>query len=64
MDKIFANQNEDVVHYELYDFYSNLILKGNLRNQTEINVSRYKKGIYILKITTTDAHETHRIIIE
>ena len=50
--------------FELYDFDSNLILKGKLGTQTTIDASIYKKGRYILKISSGKESETHHIIVE
>lgn len=51
-------------NYKLYDFQSNLVLKGKLNNQANnINVSALKKGMYFLKIYTNENVETHQIII-
>lgn len=51
-------------NYKLYDFQSNLVLKGKLDKQiNNINVSALRKGMYILKIYTDENVETHQIII-
>ncbi len=49
--------------YELYNFHGNLITKGNVSDITTIDVSSYKKGSYILKITSNSTSETHHIIV-
>lgn len=51
-------------NYKLFDFQSNLVLKGKLDKQKKsINVSSLRKGMYILKIYTDENVETHQIII-
>lgn len=49
--------------YELYDFDSNLVSKGDLKSKTNIDTSKYKKGRYILKINVKGKIETNHIII-
>jgi len=49
--------------FELYDFNQNLISKGQINNLTNINVSNFKKGRYILLIITNGNYESHQIII-
>ncbi len=50
--------------FELYDFSSNLLLSGKLSNLLTIDVSKYKKGKYILKIHSGGKTESHQIIVE
>ena len=50
--------------FELYDFNSNFIKKGELNNQTIIDISKYKRGRYFLKINSKGKSRTHNIIIE
>lgn len=57
------NMSSNIETYELYDFNSKLILKGKLSNQNSIDTSKYKKGIYFLKIISKNNIETHQIII-
>jgi len=49
---------------ELYEFNSNLIYKSKINSQLVIDISDYKKGRYILKITKNKKSETHHIIIK
>lgn len=49
--------------YELYDFNSNILVKGVLDKQTFIDISKYKKGKYFLKINSNGKIKTHQIII-
>ncbi len=50
--------------FKFYDFYSHLTLEGKLYDVTNIDVSKLKKGRYILKIKINqDTEETHHIII-
>lgn len=64
VDASGMDENTGFDTYELYDFSSNLISKGKLSNQTNIDVSIYKKGRYILKIRSNGKLETSHIIIE
>lgn len=50
--------------YQLFDFNTNIITNGDITDITTINVSNYRKGIYILKIYSKDKSETHKVIIE
>ncbi len=59
-----SREIESSYSIELYDFNSNLIFKSILRNQKSINISKYKKGKYILKINKNNKTETHHIIIK
>lgn len=49
--------------YELYDFYENLVSKGQISNLTKLDVSNFKAGRYILLIITDENYESHNIII-
>jgi len=61
---IAFNLTELKSNYKLYDFQSNLVLKGKLDKQMNIiNVSALSKGMYILKIYIGENVETHQIII-
>lgn len=53
----------DIVPYQVYDFSGTLIEKGNLTHESAIEVSRYKKGTYLLKIDKTSRPEIHKVII-
>lgn len=55
---------DDQPTYQLYDFYANILTRGDIRDITTINISNYKKGIYILKISFKDKSEIHKVIIE
>ncbi|MET2984848.1 T9SS type A sorting domain-containing protein [Aureibaculum conchae] len=59
-----TKEEETIDSYELYDLYSNLISKGSISNKMNIDVSNYKKGIYVLKIILKDKPEIHQVIIE
>src|SRR5690606_25989073 len=50
--------------YEIYSFEAKFIEKGLLGGNRSIDVSKYKKGRYILKIKVNGKTETHHIIIE
>lgn len=57
--------SDNETSYQLYDFNAILIEKGDLNNQKKsIDVSNYKKGIYILKIEKGKEFETHSVIIK
>ena len=59
-----SREIESSYSIELYDFNSNLIFNSFERNQKSINISKYKKGKYILKINKNNKTETHHIIIK
>jgi hypothetical protein len=61
--KSSLNEKETTSYFELYDFNNNLIKKGFLRNQLNIDASSYKKGRYILKIVGRK-EETHYLIVK
>lgn len=50
--------------YELYDFNSTLVSRGKINDITNIDISNYKKGEYILKINSKGKSKTHHVIIE
>ena len=50
--------------YKLYDFNGKLIQKDNFINSTRVDVSKLKKGRYILITKTGDQVKTHHIVIE
>lgn len=50
--------------YELYDYNGNLTDKGTVNDETNIDVSNYKKGRYFLKINSSKKSKVHQIIIE
>lgn len=52
------------IPYQIYDFNGTLVEKGNFKNQSAVNVSKYKKGNFILKIFKGGKSETHQIIIK
>lgn len=61
-----SNSNFDInknISYELYNFNQNLVSKGQITNLTNIDVSNFKKGRYILLIITNGNYESHNIII-
>lgn len=62
-----SNSNFDIdknSQYELYDFYQNLVSKGDISNLTNLDVSKFKEGLYILLIITNGNYESHQIIIK
>lgn len=50
--------------FKIYDFNGSEVLSGKLNSKTNIDVSKLKKGKYILVINTNGNNETHQIIIE
>ncbi len=58
-----AKNNKKESSYELYDFNQNLVSKGRIRERNKINLSKFKKGHYILLINTDGHYESHRVII-
>jgi len=65
--KDVSNSNFDIdknSQFELYDFYQNLVSKGDISNLTNLNVSNFKEGLYILLIITNGNYESHQIIIK
>lgn len=48
--------------YELYNFYQSLVSKGPISNLTNLDVSNYKKGRYILLIITDGNYESHNLM--
>jgi hypothetical protein len=50
--------------YKLHDFNGKLLQQGNFTNTTKIDVSRFKKGRYILITKTGDQEKTHHIVVE
>ncbi len=50
--------------FELYNFNSELVMSGELKEITNIDVSALKKGTYILRIRTNDHVEAQKIIIQ
>ncbi|MEH6659620.1 S8 family serine peptidase [Leeuwenhoekiella marinoflava] len=58
-------QNSSDVQYEIFDFNSNSIYKNYISNdKAVINVSKLKKGRYILKIYGMKEEETHHLIVQ
>ncbi len=60
------NKIQSAYCYRLYDLNTGLIvLEGDLSAKTEIDVSRLRKGKYVLKIQIEkDKEETHSVIID
>tara|TARA_R110002049_G_scaffold163000_1_gene328790 strand:+ start:3228 stop:4088 length:861 start_codon:yes stop_codon:yes gene_type:complete len=56
--------NTEFNSFNLYDFQSELVLSGKLKELTNIDVSALEKGTYILKIHINGNIETHQIIIK
>ena len=56
--------NTSEYQIKFYDFNAKLIFEDFIRNQISIDVSKFKKGRYILKITKGLESETHHIIIK
>lgn len=50
--------------YKLYDFNGKLLQQGIFTNTAKIDVSRFKKGRYILITKTGDQEKTHHIVVE
>ena len=56
---------EAVVAVEMYDIYGSLKLRRAVQNnKTQINVSEFAKGAYVLKITIDSKVETHKIMVQ
>ncbi|WP_075344532.1 T9SS type A sorting domain-containing protein [Tenacibaculum agarivorans] len=55
-----SNKNS---YYEVYNFNAKLIEKGWLKGSNQIDVSGYKKGKYIIRISTNDEIESHVFIV-
>jgi len=50
--------------YSLYDFNGKLLQKGSFTNKTTVDVSRLKKGRYILITQTGDKEESHHVVVQ
>ena len=50
--------------FDLYDFRGNVLLSGFLNDITNIDVSKFKKGRYVLKINANGEEEMHHIVIK
>jgi hypothetical protein len=50
--------------FKIYDFNGSKVLSGKLDSKINIDVSKLKKGRYILEINADGNNETHQIIIE
>lgn len=61
-----TNDSQSKHYYRFYEFTSNqVVLEGKLSDKTEIDVSKLRKGKYILKIQIgKDKDETHQIIVD
>ena len=57
------NLNISPVNIYLYDIYGNLIKQMYIENPQNIDISKYSKGIYILKIKTNNNTLNKKIII-
>ena len=57
------NLNISPVNIYLYDIYGNLIKQMYIENPQNIDISKYTKGIYILKIKTNNNTLNKKIII-
>jgi hypothetical protein len=59
------NEIQSTHYYRFYDFKSRVVvLEGYLTTKTEIDVSKLRKGEYILKIEIDkDKEEAHHVII-
>lgn len=55
---------ESRIRFKMYDLNGILVEIGILSNQSSIDVSKYNKGNYILKIDEGSNSETHHIIIK
>jgi hypothetical protein len=62
---VISVQNYDFKYfdYELFDFESNSVLRGNSSDDT-IDISRLMAGFYILKLFNTNSPQTFKIIKE
>ena len=58
------NFKKSIGSFKLYNFNSELVLSGQLKNLTNIDVSNLREGKYILKIHTNGNIERHQIIIK
>lgn len=54
----------DPISYQIYDLNGIVIENGDLRKQSIIDLSNYKKGSFILKIDKDIKSEIHKIIIK
>ncbi|WP_248724246.1 T9SS type A sorting domain-containing protein [Seonamhaeicola sp. ML3] len=59
-----VTSSRSVNTYRLFDFSGNLVISGQMDDETLIDVSKLKKGTYILKINANGEEETHQIVIE
>ncbi|MBD8489821.1 T9SS type A sorting domain-containing protein [Echinicola sp. CAU 1574] len=50
--------------FQLYDSNSNLVLEGKINGNKSIDVSKFMRGRYILKLLSNGAIESHHIILE
>ena len=58
------NVEKSIGSFKLYNFNSEFVLFGQLKNLTDIDVSNLREGKYVLKIYTNGNIETHQIIIK
>jgi hypothetical protein len=58
-----SSSEDNNTTYELFDFNSILQTSGNFKDKIDLNLSSYKKGKYILKITSGKNSEAHHIIL-
>ncbi len=50
--------------YSIYDIHGKIILSGKSNSENPINVSKFKKGTYFIKITYNDLSTTKKFIVK
>lgn len=52
-----------VVNAELYSISGKLVYTSKITNQTQLDLSGYSAGVYLLKLETDNGHEVHQLMI-
>ena len=62
-NSFYVNFEGTTAEYELFDVIGKSVQKGIVQNSQEINVSKLRKGVYVINIKTANFNENKKIII-
>jgi hypothetical protein len=61
----FADNNEDKGMVEVFNIFGQRIVEmKSLQNNTQLNLSSYPKGLYLIKVTTAKGAITRKVVLE
>jgi hypothetical protein len=64
-DKLFITSNsKELIRYEIWSTSGQLVFSGNFNKTTEIDVTKFNRGIYFLKLLDNSSEKVEKLILQ